>query len=344
MFHPDGKHVLGGNDDGIWRWRLSDGQEVRKQTGTVVFAISVSRDQKWIVCGTQKGASVWDGEMQDRVVDVEGGKAVYAVDISPDSTRIATGTRNKEASIWSIRAGRRLVGPLAHDRHVTGIRFSPNGERIATAGNSIRIFDSHTGDILVTINDVIDTHPWVCTPLAWSCDGQQIIAAPSDNKIGAFDASTGVQLTESQILYHGVHSIALPANGKFVATFADRSISFLDAATLACIGPVIEDGKRIRSVAISPDGAHLATGQWDGTIIIRDLVNILPDLYGPFNASICAFTLRSISHVDKIRRYPLANKLLGNPVELCPRDTVTAIMMISSGYHLNLFSPRSKFS
>ena len=63
-FYSDGKHILGGNGGGIRQWRLTDGQEVGKQTGMIVQAISVSRDGKWIVCGTnRKGARVWDGEM-----------------------------------------------------------------------------------------------------------------------------------------------------------------------------------------------------------------------------------------------------------------------------------------
>ena len=312
-FHADGKHVLGGNGDGLQRWQLSDGRQVEKRMGMDVYAISVSRDDKWVVCGTDgAGASVWDSEMRTKVVDVEGDNTVDAVDVSADSTRFATGTNRKEASIWSITTGERLVGPLEHDAGVLGIRFSPSGVLIATcAGNSIRIFDSRTGDKLVAI-DIPIPIPGPTTPIAWSSDGQQILAASFDNNIRAFDASTGTQLTESQILHDGhndVPSIALAANGKFIATFAECSISFLDTSTLARIGPIIEDSKRIWSVAISADSTRLATGQYHGKIIIRDLTKILPDAYtGPFDVSVCALP-RSIPNVDKTCRYLLANTL-----------------------------------
>ena len=92
-FHPDGKHLLGGSDDGMRRWRLADGQEVRRQTGMRLQAISVSRDHRWVVCVTRKGTTVWDGEMQEKILDVDGDNTVYAVDVSPDSTRFATGSR-----------------------------------------------------------------------------------------------------------------------------------------------------------------------------------------------------------------------------------------------------------
>ena len=57
---------------------------------------------------------------------------VIAIDVSSDST--------------SISSGERLVGPLKHDRAVTGIKFSPNGGLIAVAcyGGPVRVFDSRT--------------------------------------------------------------------------------------------------------------------------------------------------------------------------------------------------------
>ena len=306
-FHPDGKHLLGGTNNGIQRWRLADGKEVGKQlAGNQLRAISVSKDQKWMVCGTERGpgATVWDGEMQEKLIHVERTEGVWAVDISPDSARFATGI-HYAASIWSITSGKRLVGPLSQDELVIGIRFSPSGERVATAcrGNSIRIFDSHAGDNLVTIRNEITYK--VATPLAWSSDGEQLFATACDNKIRSFDASTGSLLAESRILQYepdNITSIALPDNGKFIAAIATierTSISFLDVSTLTRIVPVLEDielpssittyEQIDASIAISLDSSHLAYGRGDGKIVVRHLSSVLPDLYGPFPVSICAF-------------------------------------------------------
>ena len=298
-FHSDGIHLLGGGDGGIQRWRLEVGQEVGKQTQMhmVLNAISMSRDHSWIVCGTGNGASIWDAEMQEKVIQVDM-KTAMTVDVSPDSTRFATGSGvpHNEASIWSITGRERLVGPLKHDSYVTAVRFSPNGERIATScrQGSIRIFDSRNGDELITIK--VDTPSiWPCTPLAWSNDGLRIFAASRDNRIKSFDVSTGSQLAESPTLNVNpddyVKSIVLAANGRFIATFANRTISFLETSTLTRIDPVIEDSAWIYSIAISPDSGYLATGRNDGKITIRDLGIILPDVYGPFHVSICPSTL-----------------------------------------------------
>ena len=293
-FHPDGKHLLGGTDNGVQRWRLADGREVGRQIGTNIQVIAVTRDCQRTVCGTlDAGAAVWEGEMDKKVIHVEGTKRVYALDVSTDSTRFATGTF-KAASIWSVTNGQQLVGPLRHDSLVTGIRFSPSGEHIATAcfGHSIQIFDSHTGDKLLTVNTVIPQS--LGTPLAWSGDGQQIFAVSRDNKIRSFNVSTGSLLAESQILHlHDgndrsvrVRSIALAGNGKFIATsVAWYSLLFLDTSTLEQIGYAIEGSKKMWPLAISVDSSYLAVGQYDGKIVIRDIGKILPDSYGPFHVS-----------------------------------------------------------
>jgi WD40 repeat protein len=291
-FDSEGMQLLSGKSDGVRRWRVADGQEVGNRMPMDVYAISVSRDGKWIVCGTRKGASVWDAKPHEKAIEMEGTHIVRAVDISPESSRFATGAGGEagnNASIWNIITGERLVGPIQHVNTITGIKFSPNGEHIATANkDSIRVFDSRNGDQLTTIKtDIPNRSPM--TPLAWSYDGQQIFTASSDLTIKSFNAFTGSQLAELQV--HGtvaVESIALAANGKFLATFADRSISFCDTSTLTQIGPVIEDSQMIYSIALSPDCMCLATGGREGNITIRNLNNILPDLYGPFRVSIYA--------------------------------------------------------
>ena len=319
-FDTDGQ-LLSGKEDGLRRWRVAHGhwQEVGNQMGLGMdlHAISVSRDGKWIVCGTTQGASVWDAKTQKKAIEVEGTEYVGAVDVSPESTRFAT-TADYKASIWNIITGERLVGPLTHYYSLVGIKFSPNGERIATAviNHSISIFDSRNGDHIITIETPMS--PWVpSTPLAWSNNGQHLFAASGDRKIKSFDVSTGSELAEAQINGEGeVVSIALAASGKFLATYIDDSISFWDASTLTQIGPAfIADEEVVQSIALSPDCSRLVTGGQDGSISIRKLDNILPDSYGPFRVSIYAFTILSDkSHI---------HSLLIPPLGTCSRRTCT---------------------
>jgi WD40 repeat protein len=287
-FHPDGIHFYGGTTDGIRRWRVADGQEVGKQTGMNMNAISVSRDGKWIVCGTTTGASVWDAELQRKVVEVEHTIYVAAVDVSPESSRFATGAgRNRTASIWSISTGERLVGPLEHDSGVSGIKFSPGGGHIATACEySIHIFDSYNGDQLLTIkNQLYDLSATI--PIVWSSDGR-LFAASEGGKIKSFDTSTGSQIAEWEVHSDDSDfiSIALSADNKSIASLAGRSVSFWDTSTHTKLGGISEDDNEIWSIALSPDGTRLATGgSSNKTITIWNLSDILPESYLPITVS-----------------------------------------------------------
>ena len=258
-------------------------------------AISTSRDQKWVACGTTGGASVWDAELRDKVVEVESGEAVYSVDVAPDCTSFATGTAGS-ASIWNIATGERLVSPLEHGGAVRGVKFSADGGRIATACNNsagdraIRIFDSHNGDQLISIENSMDAG-YPSTPIAWSIDGERLFATFNRNKIKSFDSSTGSQLAEWNIHENDNSdglSIALGANNKFITSSAGPFVSFWDTSTQAQVG-IVEDSKRIWSVALSSDGSHLVTGSDDdsesGKLIIWDLRGILPESYLPINVS-----------------------------------------------------------
>ena len=286
-FHPDGKHFFDGTRKEIRRWQVADGQELGKQTGMDMYAISVSKDQKCVACGTTSGASVWDAELREKVVEVEGENGVFSVDVAPDCTKFATGTSGTQVTIWSITTGEKLLGLLEHGSGVRGVKFSPDGGRLATAcdDSTIRIFDAHNADHLISIENSLPYASYL--PIVWSTNGQQLFAVSEDYKIKLFDSSTGSLLAEWQIHENsnGPMSIALSANHKFIASSAGRFVSFWDTSIHTQLG-IVEEAHAIRSIALSPDGCRLATGSRDsGSSTIWNLRGILPDSYLVNNVS-----------------------------------------------------------
>ncbi|KAG9309002.1 WD40-repeat-containing domain protein [Chiua virens] len=280
-FSTDGRQLFGGDGDAVLRFNIADGR-VAKQTGLGVVAIAVSRDGKLVVCGTERGASVWDVELHEKVASVEDGtRGVRAVDVSPDSTRFATTTRQHTASVWDIVTSERLIGPIKFNGVVSSVRFSPSGDRLAACESDgpITILDSLTGQQLLNI-DTKTSWGYISTRLAWTSDGKRLFHTCKDRKIKSYHASTGSLLAESQALDdEHLESIALVGNEKFIAaTTGGSSISFLDASTLSRISPVIKHDEIIYSIASSPDGICLAAGRDNGKISIHNLTTILPGL------------------------------------------------------------------
>ena len=288
-FYPDARHILSAGGNGIRKWQVSDGREVwRSLDHDYVFAIAFSRDHKWIVIGVKGGVSVWDAKTHDRVVHKVVTDFVLTVDISPDSTKFAAGTGLREptdspsVNAWDVTTGERLVGPLEHDGSVVGVKFSPNGNHIATITHEhhIRIFDSRNGGQLIVIDNPMPRWSAI-TPIVWPFDGQ-LFAISEGGKIKSFDTSTGSQLAEWKIHSHNsgdLISLALSANRKFIASSAGHSVSFWDTSTHTQLGSVLKDVDRIRCIALSPDGTHLATGGYNKTVAIWNLSDILPESY-----------------------------------------------------------------
>ena len=253
-----------------------------------VFALAFSRDHRWIVIGVKGGASVWDAKTHDKVFHKVVTDFVLTVDISPDSTKFAAGTGLREpavapsANVWDVTTGERLVGPLEDDGSIVGVKFSPDGNHIATVTQKhhIRIFDSRNGDQLIVIDNPMPRWSPI-TPIVWPFDGR-LLALSEGGKIKSFDTSSGSQLAEWKIHSHNsgdLVSIALSANNRFVASSGGDSVSFWDTSTHAQLGSVLKDVDRIRSIALSPGGTHLATGGYNKTVTIWNLSDILPESY-----------------------------------------------------------------
>ena len=169
-----------------------------------------------------------------------------------------------------------------------GVKFSPDGGCLATAcigDSTIRIFDAHNGDQLVSIENAILHNSFL--PIAWSTHGQELFAISKEYQIKSFDSSTGSPRVEWKIHENdgGPMSIALSASGKFIASSAGCFVSFWDTSTHTQLG-IVEGTHMIESIALSPDGYHLAMGSTDlGSSIIQDLRGILPGSYMPGNIS-----------------------------------------------------------
>ena len=309
LFIEEGKQVLSGGEEGVLRqWRVDDGQEVGEPIrveGAEIKATALSPDGKWLVCGFRRlnlndgktSSSVWDARTHAKVLDIKGHtNSVFAVDVSPDSTKLATGSFDKTACIWNITTGERLVGPLKHDgRGVIAVRFSPNGDRLATAtaaensadektAKSIRIYDGENGQQLVLF-DIPFMVAQMVTSLAWTSDGRRLFAS-SYSRVKQFDTSSGSLLKEWPVLGGGwLGSVVLSRNQKFAVVVASKSLSFWDISTYKQIGTVVKHTSDVWWIVLAPNDDQIATGEDNGKVTLRDLRDILPVSYLTVNVS-----------------------------------------------------------
>ena len=307
-FVADGDYIVSGNGSRIRRWRVEDGKEDGQpmRAGSEVWSIAVSRDEKWIVSGTSFGqVTVWDAGSHSKAIEFRGHgyRVVYAVDVSSDGTRIATGSSDWTVCVWSLSTGKKLLGPFKHDDGVTAVKFSPDGRCIATATwrRSVRIYDSHDGCLLVdTPIQVGSLHN---QSLAWTGLGKEFLALSKDGDIHCIDVATGTTLSKWAIHSdYDPECIALTNHSAFIAASANSSVSLWDMATHKQIGPLIHHPGNVRYLAISPNQDLAISG--GEKIILRKLPDILPSSYfdhvcvlSPMPAKETLFTM---SHLQQL--------------------------------------------
>ena len=282
-FNPDGCHLVGvGNSGNLRQWKVESGEvspSVMKLTGHV-SAVAASMDGQWIVSGNtgkKKEVIVWSAVTHKIAIQIsEHIEYVYTVDVSNDSTRFASGSHDCTVRIFDIISGVRVIPPLQHNNAIAGVKFSPDGSRIATATfkhSSVRIYDAYSGDKL--FNVAVQVTRKSLTPLSWSSDDQQLFVASSD-KITYFDTSTSFR--SEWPIENGSNNVSVVTHGQFIACSAGSSVSFWEYTSRKQIGNVVDHATAVNCISISHDGRYLACGRDEG-ITVHSLSDFIPRDY-----------------------------------------------------------------
>ena len=139
-FTADSKHYVVGGGDGVGVWRVEDGKQIATLPVRHVNSLVVSKDGRWIATGTEIDytATVWDAktfEQVSRHVEV-----TFGVDFSPDSTRLLVASTYRTATVYDVATRKQFELAIHHKDDVVAAKYSPQGDRIATATReSVRV-------------------------------------------------------------------------------------------------------------------------------------------------------------------------------------------------------------
>jgi WD40 repeat protein len=189
--------------------------------------------------------------------------AVTAVAFSPDDRLIASGSADTTVKLWDAGTGKEVRSLSGHQARVTGVAFSPDGKRLATASadRTVRLWDTATGQQLRCFNE----HDDAVNCVAYSPDGRRVASGAEDKTVRIWDSATG-KVTET---FRGhtclVRAIAFAPDATMLASIGQdpekKGGEFIVWDVSARDVVFKKNGKAWTSVAFSPDGQHLATGE-----------------------------------------------------------------------------------
>lgn len=182
---PDSKHVVFADDDGVCVLNASAG----------------------------KVANIYHG-LSSRVLSPEyspDGKYIAAIGFSK---RIRAHTASLQ--VWNAQTNKMIFEK--HDGPATGVKWSPEGNRVAVNGSSVWIWDVFSNKEIARFT--IPSRGW--PPFAWSPNGKFVVVGdPMGNQATIYDAGTGAQIAQNKFSVDISHLLWLEANQIWV--ISDKS-------------------------------------------------------------------------------------------------------------------------
>jgi serine/threonine protein kinase/WD40 repeat protein len=160
-------------------------------TAQIAFlGIAFSRDGSEVFTGSPEGGRIlrWSRADHAEARALEGHtEAVGALAVSADGLRLASGSTDGTARIWTLRTGTADHVVEGHDQRASGVAFSPDGARLATADGTghVRIVDVATGHVTLT---GAPHDRWI-NRIAWSPDGRWLVTAADDCSVRVLEPS-----------------------------------------------------------------------------------------------------------------------------------------------------------
>ena len=145
-----------------------------------------------------------------KVIDVP---EVTTMALSPDGTRIATGSADKTVRLWNTD-GQPISPPMRHDDKVTSVAFSPDGTRIATgsADKTVRLWNTDGQPI-----GQVMRHDDAVSSVAFSPDGTRIATGSADKTVRLWNTD-GQPIGQPMLHDDAVSSVAFSPDGTRIAT------------------------------------------------------------------------------------------------------------------------------
>ena len=210
-FSPDGSTLASASwDDTIRLWNATTGEHLQTLEGhtDTVYSVAFSPDGSTLASGSKdETIRLWDANTGTHIRTLEGHTdTVYSVAFSPDGSTLASGSTDTTIRLWNATTGEH-IRTLMHYKspndslsrgsayRVFSVAFSPDGQTLASAGNSgfsgtVRLWDAATGAHIRTYFLSYHRSIW---GVAFSPDGL-MLAGRGRYGIYLLDAATGAHI------------------------------------------------------------------------------------------------------------------------------------------------------
>lgn len=229
----------------------------------MVFSLAFSPDGSLLASGSYREVKLWQRPVQPVKFSLHYAdrEKALCIALSPDGQWLVSGHADGKLRVHEVASGKLRKTAPVHQAAVTALRFSPNGERLASAGGDKRLVITSTAT-WKPAPDAELTQP--ATALAWTDDSRHLITG-EDKSIRVWklpDDPKGKLAQLAELKGHEGVVTALDTvtstNTLVLSGSADGSVRLWDLAKGEAIRTMAHGGS-VTSVAASPDGKRFAS-------------------------------------------------------------------------------------
>ena len=228
------------------------------------------------VTGLFGKVAIWDLtpdkiETGKPVAEITGHRdTLYAVAISPDGKRIATGSYDKQVIIWDAETTKPIHTLTQHNGAIYDLAFSPDGSLLASASGdeTVKIWHVETGKRLDTLGQPTGEQYAVL----FSPDGKFVVAGGADNRIRVWRIVSRDKPRINPLKYarfaHEGAVVALAWNAKenvLLSAADDRSLKAWETKTFTETKAFVQQSDVVTSIAPVPGSGWNVVAKIDGT-------------------------------------------------------------------------------
>ena len=161
---------------------------------------------------------------------------VHRLTFSPDGSRLMGVGENGLLKIWNPGTGQELAAANLVDMFIDRIEYSPDGKRVAIAGNIsrymtgvVRILDAESAREVLSL----EGHALSVNDVAFSPDQQRLATASLDHTVRLWDLGTGQEILKFSGHSASVTGVRFVSGGqRLLSVSCDRTIRTWDATSL----------------------------------------------------------------------------------------------------------------